>query len=384
MMTNVLFAADFYNRSNTGITFANMSLIEQCRLLDQNAKHALTSVGNVDVTVPPDTVIETSPLAENWLLRAWRYSPDYAASVRRLITGCDISVMHVHGTWMYPQYAAVRESSEKKIPIILTNHGHLERWALQGPGVLGSLKKRMYLKIMDRRLFRKVDIFHAVSLLNRDMLHELFPWARVEYIPNSINLNAIDAKSGGYRRQGNIEPYILFLGRLAPQKGVDLLIQAFGAADIPADSRLLLVGPIESEQYATSLRRLIALSPRKDRIEWRGPVWDEAEKIRLMTDAWVVAMASRSEGLALVNLEASACRTPTLTTFTTGLLDWSDGGGILSEPDVPPLVEALNGIMAWDEAERAERGEASRKLVKDRYSTWVTGPRWMELYASLG
>ena len=74
-MTNVLFAADFYNRSNTGITFAIMSLIEQCRLLDENAKHALVSVGDVDVAVPPETVIETSPLTDNRLLRSWRYAP---------------------------------------------------------------------------------------------------------------------------------------------------------------------------------------------------------------------------------------------------------------------------------------------------------------------
>ena len=375
---------DFYNRSNTGITAAVRSLIEQCRRLDERAaQYALVSIGDVDVTVPPGTVIETTPVTGNRLLLSWRYSPHYADAVRRLISSCGISVVHVHGTWMYPQFAAVLGARAQKIPIILTNHGLLEREALQSPGPLGALKKRTYLNVMDRPLFRKVDIFHAISVLNRDMLHKLFPWARVEYIPNSIDLDAIDATAGGYRRSGNIEPYVLFVGRLAPEKGVDLLIQAFGVADIPPDSKLLLVGPIESESYAAYLRRLVSASPRKERIEWHGPVWDEAEKIRLMTDAWFVAAPSRSEVLGLVNLEASACRTPTVTTFNTGLFDWSDGGGVLIEPNVATLEQTLTNAMAWDDAERAQRGEASRKLVADRYSTWITGPRWLELYAAL-
>jgi glycosyltransferase involved in cell wall biosynthesis len=383
-MPNVLHATDFYNQSNTGITFVVRSLVEQCQRLDKPAaQYAMVSVGHVDVAVPPGTVIETTPVIGNRLLQPWRYSPHYGDAVRRLISSCGISVVHVHGIWMYPQFAAVRRAKAQKIPIILTNHGHLEEWALQYQGPLGALKKRTYLKVMDRPLFRNVDIFHAISLRNRDMLHELFPWARVEHIPNSIDLDAADATAGGCRRSGDVEPYVLFLGRLAPQKGVDLLIRAFGAADIPRDSKLLLVGPIESENYAAYLRRLILASPRKGQIEWRGPVWDEAEKIRLMTDAWFVAVPSRSEALGLVNLEASACRTPTVTTFSTGLSDWSDGGGVLIEPNVTALQRALTDAMAWDDEERAQRGEASRKLVADRYSTWITGPRWLELYSEL-
>jgi glycosyltransferase involved in cell wall biosynthesis len=360
-----------------------MSLIDQCQRVDKRARYALASIGDVDVRVPTGTVVETAPVTDNRLLRSWRYSPHYADVVRQLISNCGITVAHVHGAWMYPQFAAVREARAQRLPVILTNHGLLERWALQSPGLLGTLKKRTYLNIMDRPLFRNVDIFHAISLRNRDMLHELFPWARVEHIPNSIDLDAIDATAGGYRRSNSVEPFVLFMGRLAPEKGIDLLIQAFGIANIQPESKLILVGPVESENYATHLRRLISVSPRKAQIEWRAPVWNEAEKVRLMMDAWLVAVPSRSEALGLVNLEASGCRTPTITTFGTGLSDWAEGGGLLIESDVAALTQALSDAMTWDDAERAQRGEASRKLVADRYSTRITGPRWMELYATL-
>jgi glycosyltransferase involved in cell wall biosynthesis len=145
----------------------------------------------------------------------------------------------------------------------------------------------------------------------------------------------------------------------------------------------VLVGPVESESYAAYLRRLIAESPRASNIDLKGPVWNEAEKLRLMADAWLVTVPSRSEALALVNLEASACRTPTITTYATGLLDWTEGGGLLVDAAVEGVAEALSRSAQWDEAERIERGEASRNLVKARYSADATAPQWAELYSSL-
>jgi glycosyltransferase involved in cell wall biosynthesis len=383
-MATVLQATDFYNRSNTGITFVINGLIDQAHLSGNHfLKFALLSAGSVDVPVPPETILRTVPLSQSRLSRIWCYSSQYASAMGDIVTDNGVSVVHVHGTWMYPQYAAVRKAWELGIPVILTNHGHLEEWALAQPGYLGALKKRLYLRLMDRPMFRKVDVFHAISPLNRDMLHKLFPWARVELIPNSIDLAKIDANIGEYRRPTRLDPFLLFVGRLAPQKGVDILIKAFGAARLPDSMRLVLVGPVESEGYTAYLRRLIAESPRASSIDLKGPVWNEAEKLRLMTDAWLVTVPSRSEALALVNLEASACRTPTVTTYATGLLDWTEGGGLLVDATVRGVAEALSRSAQWDETERIERGEASRNLVKARYSADATAPQWAELYSSL-
>lgn len=383
-MATVLQATDFYNRSNTGIAFVINGLIDQAHLSGNHfLKFALLSAGSVDMPVPPETILRTVPLSQSRLSRIWHYSSQYASAMEDIVTNNGVSVVHVHGTWMYPQYAAVRKARKMGVPVILTNHGHLEEWALAQPGYLGALKKKLYLKLMDRPMFRKVDVFHAISPLNRDMLHKLFPWARVELIPNSIDLAKIDANIGEYRRPTGLDPFLLFVGRLAPQKGVDILIKAFGAARLPGSIRLVLTGPVESESYAAYLRQLIAESPRASNIDMRGPIWNEAEKIRLMTDAWLVTVPSRSEVLALVNLEASACRTPTVTTYATGLLDWTKGGGLLIETTVVALVRALEAAANWSSAERIERGEASRGLVLNRYSRQVTAPLWAEFYSSL-
>jgi glycosyltransferase involved in cell wall biosynthesis len=102
-----------------------------------------------------------------------------------------------------------------------------------------------------------------------------------------------------------------------------------------------------------------------------------------MRDAWVTVVPSHTEVISLVNLEASACLTPTITTTATGLTDWTEGGGLLIEPAVAALATALSQTARWSDQERWERGVASRRLVERRYSAKAVMPGWMELYRSL-
>jgi glycosyltransferase involved in cell wall biosynthesis len=255
-------------------------------------------------------------------------------------------------------------------------------WALRQPGTFGALKKRLYLRVMNERLYRSVAILHAITLLERDALQHLFPHRRIEVIPNSLDLAQLDAVATRPPVIGDSR-YILFVGRLHPQKGIDLVIEAFARAKLPLDWRLIIVGPPDDPPYVIRLQSAASSSGRGRLIEWWEPIWDPAEKYALMRGAWVTVVPSHVEVVALVNLEASACNTPTITTFTTGLSDWEEGGGLLIEPDVESLVTALTACARWSDQERIERGLASRRLVELRYSTAVTAPRWIELYDSL-
>lgn len=378
---SILHVTDAFNRANTGITQAIRELLDQSR--DFANGLGLIAAGKIDVAIPSGVFAEQVPLSQNPLLRSWNFAPDFGNTMRTMLTEHAVSIVHIHGTWLHQQFAGVRVAKERDLPVVLTNHGHLEAWALRQPGFFGALKKKLYLDVMSAPLFSKVDVFHAISPLNRDMVRRLFPSARIELIPNAIDIGVVDRALAGYQRDYTIAPHILFMGRLAPQKGVDLLIQGFGHAVLPPGWKLILAGPVENEEYAVYLNRLIAESSRRDAIEIKGPVWDLAEKFRMMANAWVVAVPSRSEAVGLVNLEASACRTPTITTFATGLLDWGEGGGLLIEPNAQAIARSLSEAAAWSDAERMDRGAASRALTEARYSTQYTAGLWAALYSSL-
>ena len=85
----------------------------------------------------------------------------------------------------------------------------------------------------------------------------------------------------------------------------------------------------------------------------------------------------------MVNLEAAATGTPVITTHSTGLFDWEEGGGLLIHPEVEDLSCALRQVVSWDESERLERGRGLRQLVERRYSLEAVGPLWLALYAEL-
>jgi glycosyltransferase involved in cell wall biosynthesis len=197
--------------------------------------------------------------------------------------------------------------------------------------------------------------------------------------------NAIDLDSHEQRVPPEMLPTrsFVFLGRLHPVKGVDLLIEAFSSADLgPEDWRLILAGPEEVPEYVDHLRELATHSTRGTRIEFVGPVFNR-DKQSLLRQAWLLVAPSHTEVIGMVNLEAAAQGTPSFTTPQTGLTDWQDGGGILVTPEVGALRTALESASRWSMAERLNRGRASRDLVLSHYSQEAVGPRWIDLYKKL-
>ena len=171
---------------------------------------------------------------------------------------------------------------------------------------------------------------------------------------------------------------ILFLGRLHPIKGVDLLIEAFAASSLDTSWELLIAGPEEIPEFVDKLKKMANdAAPR--RIRFLGHCGGE-RKLRLLASAWVLAAPSHSEVIGMVNLEAAAMRTPSITTHATGLTDWETFGGKLIEPGVEPIIKALEEAADWSVQERLARGDSMRKLVQDKFSLTTVGEQWTDFY----
>jgi glycosyltransferase involved in cell wall biosynthesis len=378
---NILYATDFHNRANSGIAFALNELASQTVAgVSTSGAVNLLSVGDTDIAVHAG-VRHLKAQPSGGLARVWRFTPSYGRLCEQTIKQEDISLVHIHGVWMHPQFAAARAAQRLAVPTVLTNHGAIQ-WALRQPGMVGAAKKRLYIRLMRDKLFRNISVQHAITQQDRDALYSFFPHRRIEVIPNFVDLQKVDDQLRSSAPEESA-PYMLCIGRRHPTKGIDLLINAFGLAAIPRDWRLIIVGPVVDQQYERKLQRLIAANPRADRIEIRPPVWDVAAKYRLMRDAWVTVVPSHTEVISLVNLESSACFTPTITTKATGLTDWLNGGGLLIEAGLASLTSALSEAARWSDEERKQRGAASRRLIDRKYSARAVMPRWLDLYRSL-
>ena len=136
---------------------------------------------------------------------------------------------------------------------------------------------------------------------------------------NGIELNEYHhlPAQGSFRKAqgiGDDEPVILFLGRLIPRKGADLLIEAL--PNIGHDRvKLVIAGPESETGYVAFLREKASGLGVADRVFFPGPLSGNAQK-EAYVDATVFALPSRYENFG----NASLKRSPAARRLSSGSL----------------------------------------------------------------
>jgi glycosyltransferase involved in cell wall biosynthesis len=179
------------------------------------------------------------------------------------------------------------------------------------------------------------------------------------------------------RLGGGDAPLLLFMGRLNPIKGADLLLDAFAriAADHPA-YRLVFAGRDEGMQTALAARA-DALGLR-ERVRFAGML-DRAETAAAYRAAALLIVPSRQEAMSLVALEAGIEGTPVMMTDVCGFDDLErSGGGLLVPPTVDGLTNGLRRLLA-SPAELPRMGRALRAHVLSNYRWPSVAPRWVSV-----
>ncbi len=299
----------------------------------------------------------------------WCYSREFVPQLLKL----NADIHHIHGIWMHPPYVTAKKSLQTGTPFLITPHGMLEPRMWKD----STTKKNVYFNFLIKKLFKQANVIHAITSKEKDNLYKLFAHKRIEIIPNSISYTDID--NYGIRKQDS-EKYILFVGRLHPVKGINLLIKAFAKLK-NKEVKLKIAGPYN--EYKIELEKLVNSLGIQDQVQFLGMVTGE-DKLQLYKDAWVFAAPSYSEAIGMVNLEAGILSTPVITTYETGLYkEWNNEGGILINPDVEELYAKLKESLSWSEKERNEKGDRLRNFIIENYSWEKNIYKWIELYKSI-
>jgi glycosyltransferase involved in cell wall biosynthesis len=373
----VTYVTESHEASAGGIT----TVVDQLarHILAQGVDVEIVSVGTDPLAPPPGSRL-TNVLPSR-LSGPWRWSPKLMHVLREALSDGS-RIVHLHGIWLASQWSAARRAERLGIPVVLSAHGQLEPYHWHDKGTAHFLKKKAYWHLMALPAFRSIQVVHAITPREKDHLHSLMRDHRIVLIPNAVDLAEIDRTIPPVAEASRKQPVIGFLGRFHPKKGIDLLIEAFAAAELPSEWRLVLAGPAGGPRYMKKLTELVSRSPVRDRISFVGTLVGDA-KWRFLREATVIAVPSLSEVIGMVNLEAAACGTPTITTHETGLDDWESGGGALIRPEVRDLALALSEVCSLNATEYARRTIAARRLVESRYAWAVVGRLWLDLYQTL-
>ena len=180
------------------------------------------------------------------------------------------------------------------------------------------------------------------------------------YIPNGANL--LERGSGSRLARWKIEPgrYILFLGRLSPEKNCHLLIQAY--EQLSTNVKLVLAGgSSHSSKYAAALHQ-----HESDRI--RMPGWVAGPELdELITNAMLFVLPSDLEGLSLALLDAMGAGVCVLTSAIPENREVVEGTGFTFLPgDVDDLARMLH-LLTSSRKLRETAARRGRQRVRERY-----------------
>ena len=252
---------------------------------------------------------------------------------------------------------------------------------------------RLDRALIARRL-RQADCVFGCSEYITSGIRERFPEFadRCATILNGRDVNRFAPSDSAEDGKNTSVKQLLFIGRISPEKGVHVLVDAFGivARRMP-DVRLTVVGPdgAAPAEYFGGLNReprMVALAPLfstdygafvrarvspdvADRVKFVGfvPHYELAELYRA---ADVLVFPSLEEAAGNPLIEAMAAGVPIVSTRTGGIPEYVDDGqtGILAEPaDAQSLADAIMRLLQ-DENLRRTMGAAGRQRAVGRFS----------------
>jgi glycosyltransferase involved in cell wall biosynthesis len=306
------------------------------------------------------------------------FSPAMGRQLRRLQPG-DFDLILIHATFCDPGRMAAKAAQRVGIPYICYTHGSFEQWALN----VKHGKKLLYFTLIERPILSGAEGLVVCNASEEEQIRHLGVDTPIRKIPWGADLPEPDSLPSR-ERLWELYPMLrnrsvlLFLSRLHPKKGLDMLIPAFAslAREFP-DWLLVLAGP-EEGGYRAQLEQLSRDQGLEQRVIFTGLVTGEA-KAALFTHADLFVLPSYSEGFPVVVTEALGYGLPMIITTTCYIPEVGERrAGVVVTPEQNALTEALREMMR-DEDLRRVCGQNARSLAQDNF-TWEAVAKQTEAF----
>lgn len=244
-------------------------------------------------------------------------------------------------------------------------------------------KYRLLYQPFLRRVLRRAARIVVSSPRLADFAAELQPYRdKCVVIPFGIDVHRLEATPDVVDRSRQIlarepRPKVLFIGRMVPYKGVDVLLRALEGLD--AVAWLVGDGPLRAGLEQEAVRRGLG-----DRVRFLGSLPD-AEVVAYLhaCDVFVLPSVTHAETFGMVQLEAMACGKPVISTNVRSGVPWVNRHGetgLVVEPgDAPALAEAVVQLLR-DPAERHRMGRAGQARVARDFTLEAMAAATTRLY----
>ncbi len=298
------------------------------------------------------------------LLRRFYVPRISSARIDELVSQADI--VHLTGHWSILGARVAMAARRLGRPYVYCPAGSLRIFGRS------ALLKKAFNRLVGRRIVRSASRCLAVTALEREQFYEYgVTDSQIFLLPNGVNPAERKGSSGErFRRLYDLEHnalLLLFLGRLSPIKGPDLLLEAFcSLAGRFPQAHLIFAGG--DEELGGKLRAKARDCEVGSRIHFVGFLGGIA-KHDALEGVDLLVVPSRQEAMSLVALEAGLAGTPVLLTDRCGFDDVElVGGGRVASVNVESIAACLEKMLN-EPVMLESMGARLKQLVLERY-TW--------------
>jgi glycosyltransferase involved in cell wall biosynthesis len=289
----------------------------------------------------------------------------------------DYDAVFVHGLWQYHGRSVRAALEGTSTPYFVFPHGMLDPW-FRRAYPLKHVKKWIYWQLCERHVLRDAAAVFFTCDEERRLARQSFqPYACTERVV-AYGTAAPDTDADRQRRHWRElvpdlgqTPFWLFLGRIHPKKGVDVLLSAYAQHAVTHSGALpvlVLAGPCSDAAYRSSLEAQIDRLPDGCRVIWTGMLEGDCKWGALRT-AEVFVLPSHQENFGIAVVEALAVGTPVLISRKVNIWEEieSEGAGFADTDDSNGTLRLLNRWRALTETDRSKMKQAATELFCSRY-----------------
>jgi glycosyltransferase involved in cell wall biosynthesis len=296
----------------------------------------------------------------------------------------------INGIWQYHSFGAWRALRKLSVPYFVYPHGMLDPW-FKTKYPLKHAKKWMYWPWADYRVLRDATAVLFTSEEERELARQSFWLYRANERVVNFGIAGVDvslhaARTAFYKQfpQLHDKRIVLFVSRIHPKKGCDLLLRAFETTR-GADSRLhlLLVGPADANARAEleTLAREVGVSDHAT----LGGMVTELVKWGAYAAADVFVLPSHSENFGAVVPEALSCGLPTL--ISTKVNIWREidqfRAGLVAPDTLEGTTAMLREWFALTNEQRNTRRTAARSCFEQCFEVSVAAHKLADVVETL-
>ena len=294
-----------------------------------------------------------------------------------------IDIVHQHSLWG-KHSLLLNEFRNRQIPYIVAPHGTLSPYALYN-GLSSRVKKKVALKLYENENLKKCSCLHATSEQEVEDFRQFGLRAPIAYIKNGISETELSLTGNGFRfkEKYNIDKnkrILLYLSRITPKKGLDMLLSALNNLNTLFDNWFLVIAGNDGNEYVKEILKMINDFHLQDKVAVIEPQFDQ-NKLDVFSAADFFILPSYSEGSPMVILDSLSYGVPVITTKSSSWKDLEDFScGYWTDINLQSIELALKNMLDLSTDELKMMSRNSKRLIEMKYTWEIIAQETLCLY----